>query len=162
SELFLTRISMVGMVVGVTVFLSGWQTVKALAFPLALLLLTIPLPAIVFNQVAFPLQLIASRVGESILGALAIPVLREGNVLVLATTSLEVAEACSGIRSLVSLLSVGVVLGYTADQRTWTRTLIAASAIPLAILTNGLRVAALGIAASRFGPAAAEGLLHTA
>lgn len=161
SELFLTRISMLGALTGVIAFLHGWRRVNALAFPLGLLLLMIPIPAIVFNQVALPLQLLASQVGEFVLAAFAIPVLREGNVLVLATTSLEVAEACSGIRSLVSLLFLGIMLGYFSDPRAWTRTLITLSTVPVAILTNGLRVAGTGIAANQFGPAAAEGLVHT-
>jgi exosortase len=120
----------------------------------------IPIPAIIFNQIAFPLQLFASRVGESALNAASIPVLREGNVLILAHTSLEVAEACSGIRSLVSLLTLSLVLGYFSDPRTWVRVVIALSAFPVAIVTNGARVAGTGIAAHRFGAAAAEGFLH--
>jgi exosortase len=160
SELFLTRISILGTLAGITLFLFGWERLRVLMFPLAFLLLMIPLPAIIFNQIAFPLQLFASSVGESALSSLGIPVLREGNVLVLANTSLEVVEACSGIRSLVSLLTLGVVLGYLSDSRQWVRTLIALSAIPVAIVANGLRVAGTGIAAQEIGPEAAEGFLH--
>ncbi len=86
--------------------------------------------------------------------------LREGNVLVLANTSLEVAEACSGIRSLVSLITLGLVFGYFADPRGWVRTLIVASTIPVAIVSNGARVAGTGILAHYWGPAAAEGFFH--
>jgi exosortase len=160
SELFLTRISIVGTVTGTVLFLFGWRRLLVLAFPIALLLLMIPLPAIIFNQIAFPLQLLASRVGESTLTAVEIPVLREGNVLVLANTTLEVAEACSGIRSLVSLLTLGIMYGYFTDQRLWMRTVIALSTIPIAIVTNGGRVAGTGIAAHRFGPEVAQGFLH--
>jgi len=160
SELFLTRVSILGMLAGIVLFLFGWARLRVLAFPLAFLLLMIPLPAIVFNQIAFPLQLLASRAGEFVLGSVDIPVLREGNVLVLANTSLEVAEACSGIRSLVSLLTLGIVFGYFADSRWWVRTLVALSTIPVAIVANGARVAGTGIAAHRFGPAAAEGFFH--
>jgi exosortase len=160
AELFLTRISIIGTLVGVVLFLYGWTALGVLAFPIAFLVLMIPLPAIIFNQIAFPLQLLASRVGESTLATFDIPVLREGNVLILANTSLEVAEACSGIRSLVSLLTLGVVFGYFADPRGWVRTAIALSTIPVAIVANAARVAGTGIAASRFGPEAAEGFLH--
>jgi exosortase len=160
AELFLTRISIVGTLTGIVLFLFGWARLRAIAFPLAFLVLMIPLPAIIFNQIAFPLQLLASRVGESALSSLDIPVLREGNVLVLANTSLEVAEACSGIRSLVSLLTLGIVFGYFADRRGWVRTILALSTIPTAIVANGARVAGTGIAAQRFGSAAAEGFLH--
>ena len=116
SELFLTRISILGTVVGVILFLFGWAHLRALAFPVAFLLLMIPIPAILFNQIAFPLQLLASQFGESAMGLANIPVLREGNVLILANTTLEVAEACSGIRSLVSLLTLAIVFGYFSDR----------------------------------------------
>jgi len=160
AELFGTRISIVGTLAGVVLFLFGWARLRVMAFPLAFLLLMIPLPAIVFNQVTFPLQLLASRVGEFALGSVDIPVLREGNVLVLANTTLEVAEACSGIRSLVSLLTLGIVYGYFADQRTWVRAVIACSTIPVAILTNGARVAGTGVAVHFVGPTAADGFIH--
>jgi exosortase len=160
SELFLTRISMLGALAGILLFLYGWETLRIALFPLAFMLLMVPLPAIVFNQVAFPLQLLASRAGEAALGSVDIPVLREGNVLVLANIKLEVAEACSGIRSLVSLLTLGVVLGYFSDERRWVRTAIALSSIPVAIVANAARVAGTGIAAHRFGAAAAQGFLH--
>ena len=160
SELFLTRISILGTVVGVILFLFGWAHLRALAFPVAFLLLMIPIPAILFNQIAFPLQLLASQFGESAMGLANVPVLREGNVLILANTTLEVAEACSGIRSLVSLLTLAIVFGYFSDPRGWVRTLLTLSAIPVAIVTNGFRVAGTGIAAHRFGAAAAEGFFH--
>jgi exosortase len=160
AELFITRLSLLGTATGIILFLFGWRRLSVLIFPLAFLLLMIPLPAILFNQIAFPLQLTASRVGEFVITAANVPVLREGNLLVLPNTTLEVAEACSGIRSLVSLLTLGITFGYFADSRAWVRTLIALSTIPVAILSNGLRVAGTGIAAHRFGPAAAEGFFH--
>jgi exosortase len=160
SELFLTRISILGTIVGITRFLGGWGYLRALVFPLAFLLLMIPIPSIIFNQIAFPLQLLASQFGESAMGFANVPVLREGNVLILANTTLEVAEACSGIRSLVSLLTLAIVLGYFSDPRGWVRTLVAFSSVPVAIVTNGFRVAGTGIAAHQFGAAAAEGFFH--
>lgn len=160
SELFLSRVSLLGVLAGGILFLLGWGHLRALAFPLAFLLLMIPIPAIIFNQIAFPLQLLASRAGEYAISAAEIPVLREGNVLVLANTTLEVAEACSGIRSLISLLTLGIVFGYFTDPRGWVRTAIALSTIPVAIISNGARVAGTGIAAHRWGPTVAEGFFH--
>jgi exosortase D (VPLPA-CTERM-specific) len=160
AELFLTRISMLGVLAGTVLFLSGWQTLRILAFPLAFLLLMIPLPAIVFNQIAFPLQLLASRFGELALTVAGVPVLREGNVITLSNTSLEVAEACSGIRSLVSLLTLAIVYGYVMDRRAWARIALALASIPVAIVANGARVAGTGIAAHYIGPQAAEGFFH--
>jgi len=161
AELFLSRVSLVASLAAVIVFVCGWTTLRILTFPVGFLLLMVPIPAIVFNQIAFPLQLFASRVGELTLSTLHIPVLREGNVIVLATTTLEVAEACSGIRSLISLLTLGIVLGHFADQRTWARVVIALATIPVAILANGLRIAGTGIAAAYFGAQAADGFFHT-
>jgi exosortase len=148
------------MLAGSVLFMLGWRHLRILLFPIAFLLLMIPIPSIIFNQIAFPLQLLASRFGEVAMGMANVPVLREGNVLILANTSLEVEQACSGIRSLVSLLTLAIVLGYFSDRRTWVRCVIAASAIPVAVITNGFRVAGTGIAAHSFGPEAAEGFFH--
>jgi len=161
AELFLSRISMLPVIAGIIVFVLGWRHLSALAFPLLFLLLMIPLPAIVFNQLAFPLQLLASQAGEVALRVLNIPILREGNVMILANTTLEVAEACSGIRSLISLLTLGIVYGYFIDSRMSVRVALAVATVPIAILTNAIRVAGTGAAAHYYGPAAAEGFTHT-
>jgi len=161
AELFLSRVSLVASLAAVIVFVCGWATLRILMFPVGFLLLMVPIPTIIFNQIAFPLQLFASRAGELALSTLRVPVLREGNIIVLATTTLEVAEACSGIRSLISLLTLGIVLGHFADQRTWARVVIALATIPVAIVANGLRIAGTGIAAAYIGPQAAEGFFHS-
>jgi exosortase len=161
AELFLTRVSFVGVLAGITLFVWGRDQFRILAFPIAFLLLMIPLPAIVFNQLAFPLQLLASRAGEAVIGLAGIPVLREGNVLQLPTRTLEIVEACSGIRSLVSLITLAVVLGYFTERRTGARVLIALAAIPIAILANAARVAGTGLASELISPAAADGFFHT-
>ena len=160
SELFLSRVSMIGVLAGAILFVGGWPLMKPLSFPIGLLLVTIPIPAIIFNQVAFPLQLLASRFGEGALGMAGVPVLREGNLLVLADITLEVAEACSGMRSLMSLLTVGILIGYFGDRRGSVRILISVATVPIAILTNAIRVAGTGIAAHYIGARAAEGFLH--
>ena len=160
AELFLTRVSLVGVIAGLVWFVWGRAYLRVLAFPIAFLLLMIPLPAIIFNQIAFPLQLLASRVGETAIAAVGIPVLREGNVLQLPGRTLEVAEACSGIRSLVSLLMVAIVLGYFTERPSGARVLIACAAIPIAIVANAVRVAGTGIASEWIGPAASEGFFH--
>jgi exosortase len=161
SELFLTRVSMIGVIAGATLFVWGWRHLRILAFPILFLLLMIPLPAIIFNQLAFPLQLFASRVGESVIATAGIPVLREGNVLHLPGNTLEVAEACSGIRSLVSLVMLGIVLGYFTGQRAGGRLLLALAAIPIAIVANAARVAGTALAAEWISPRAAQGFFHT-
>jgi exosortase len=160
AELFLTRVSLIGVLAGAVLFLYGWEHLRIVWFPLAFLVLMIPIPAIIFNQIAFPLQLLASRFGETVLQLFDIPVLREGNVITLANTQLEVAEACSGIRSLISLLTLGIVYGYFTDKRLPVRVLLAVATVPVAIIANGLRVAGTGIAAYRYGEQAAQGFFH--
>lgn len=160
SELFLSRVALLPVIAGIVLFLFGWRHLRVLAFPIAFLALMIPIPAIIFNQIAFPLQLLASRLGEWAISLAGIPVLREGNVLQLANTTLEVAEACSGIRSLVSLITLGIVYGYFMDPRIWVRCVIVASAVPVAIIANGARVAATGMAAHWIGADATQGFFH--
>lgn len=161
AERFLTRLSLLLVLSGGLAYVRGWRAVRVLAFPIAFLLLMIPIPAIVFNQIAFPLQLLASQAGEFMLSALRIPVLREGNLIILANTTLEVAEACSGIRSLVSLLTLGIIYGYFIDGRRGVRMAIALATVPIAILANAIRVAGTGAAAHFMGPETAEGFFHS-
>lgn len=160
SEFFLSRVAMIGTLAGMIVFLLGWAHLRALTFPLAFLLLMIPLPAILFNLIAMPLQLVASQVGAFVIASFGIPVIREGNIIVLAHRTLEVAEACSGIRSLVSLIAVALTFGYLADSRGWIRTLVVLSAVPVAIATNGARIAGTGIVAQWLGDQAGEKFFH--
>lgn len=160
SELFLTRVSMLGTLAGAILFLYGWNHLRILIFPIAFLILMIPIPAIIFNQIAFPLQLFASRFGETVLQIFQVPALREGNVIILANTSLEVAEACSGIRSLISLLALAIIYGYFIDPRIAVRLVLVAGAIPIAIVANGIRVAGTGIVAHFYGAQASQGFFH--
>jgi exosortase len=153
-------VSILGVLMGAILYVYGWRRLRVVMFPLAFMLLMIPLPQIIFNKIAFPLQLFASNVGESTIDAMGIPILREGNILILANAKLEVAEACSGIRSLVSLITLGLVFGYFVDPRPWVRIVIALSAIPVAILTNGMRVASAGVAAHNYGERGVEGIFH--
>jgi exosortase len=161
ADLFLTRMSLIGVIAGAVLFICGWRWLRLLAFPIAFLILAVPLPAVLFNQIAFPLQLVASRAGENVLTMAGVPVLREGNILVLPTTTLEVAQACSGIRSLISLLTLGVILGKIREPRRWARIVLALLAVPVAIAANAARVAGTGLLASYIGARAAEGFFHT-
>jgi exosortase len=161
AELFLSRVSMIGVIGSVVLFTTGWRFLRVLLFPLAFLLLMIPIPAIIFNEIAFPLQLFASRGAEVTLSTAHIPVLREGNIIVLANTTLEVAEACSGIRSLISLVTLAIIYGYFTEDRIWARVVLTLAAIPVAVAANAARVAGTGVAAHYYGPEAAEGFFHT-
>jgi exosortase len=160
SELFLSRISLLVVLAGCIVFLFGRQHLRTLAFPLGFLLLMIPLPTILFNQAAFPLQLFASGIGELALRTAGVPVVRDGNVLELAALRIEVVEACSGIRSFLSLLTLALVMGQfgrLSPRRIWA---LAAATVPVAVAANAARVAGTGLAAHAWGKTAAEGFLH--
>ncbi|HRS75357.1 MAG TPA: exosortase/archaeosortase family protein, partial [Anaerolineaceae bacterium] len=119
AELFLARTAFIISVIGVLLTLGGWGVLRRLAFPLFLLFFMVPIPAIIYNQITFPLQLFASQVADWTLSALGIPVLREGNILELASQRLNVVEACSGIRSLLSLSFLSLVYAYFFDGKVW-------------------------------------------
>lgn len=160
AELFTTRLSVLPLVAGLILFLAGWKFLRAVAFPLVFCAFMIPLPVIVYNQVTFPLQLFASRLASSWLDLVHVPVLRDGNILVMSNYSLEVVDACSGIRSLMTLLSLAVAFGYLGENRRWARYALVLLVVPSAILTNAIRIVVAGILVHRFGPESAEGFLH--
>jgi len=158
-ELFLARTAFVITVIGLVWTLGGTAILKKLAFPLFLLFFMIPIPAILYNRITFPLQLLASRLADEALTVLGVPVLREGNILTLPSGSLSVVEACSGIRSLLSLTFLSLVYGYFFEKKTWIRVTLFLSTIPIAIVANGSRVTVTGIM-SQIKPELAEGLFH--
>jgi exosortase len=160
-EFFLARSSFVFLLAGLIVAFLGWNYFKAFFFPWAFLFLMIPIPAIIFNHITFPLQLLASNFAASALQLCGIPVLREGNVIQLARTVLEVAEACSGIRSLLTLVTLAIIYGYFLETRLSRRIIFAVAAIPIAVVANGLRVFGTGLLAHYWSPEAAEGFFHT-
>lgn len=160
AELFTSRFSLLVLLAGMILFLSGWDALRIVSFPLGFLVMMVPIPAIVYNQITFPLQLLASRLASSLLELIGVPVLRDGNILILSNYSMEVAEACSGIRSLMSLLALAVAYGYLGEQRRWVRYVLVVLMVPIAIVTNAIRITGAGVLAHRFGPAAAEGFLH--
>jgi len=160
AELFISRLSLVILLAGMILFLSGWKLLRAVLFPLGFLMLMIPIPAIIYNQITFPLQFIASCFASLGLEAIRVPVLREGNVLVLPNYSLEVVEACSGIRSVMSLISLAVAYVYLAERRPWVQYGVVVLMVPIAVVTNAIRIAGAGVLAYNFGSAAAEGFMH--
>lgn len=160
AELFLQRSAFVGSVWGAVLYLGGWPFFRALTLPLLMLPLMVPLPAVIYNQVTFPLQLFASAVAEQTLSLLGIPVLRDGNVLELANQKLSVVEACSGIRSLLSLTFLSLVYGYMSEKSLAIRWAIFLASIPIAVAANSFRVSATGVI-SEYNPELAKGFLHT-
>jgi exosortase len=191
AELYAQRLSLVLMLAGITLYFWGFKLLRMALVPLALLLLAIPIPAIVFNKIAFPLQLFASRCAVWAMRVFDIPVLRQGNVIELMplgakeTKKLEVVEACSGIRSLMTLVTLAVVFAYfthpsdggTADKNGggsgggwlsqlkrysfWRSLIIVLSAVPIAILTNAMRVSGTGVLSRYYGTKVADGFFHS-
>ena len=160
TEYFTMRFSMLVVFGGVILFLLGKEFFKALLLPIAFLIFMIPIPSILMDRITFPMQLFASKVAANTLYLVGIPILREGNVMLLANTSLEVAEACSGIRSLISLLALSVVFAYLSQRVTWKRVVLVLSTFPIAIIANAARVSGTGILAHYYGDKVAQGFFH--
>lgn len=181
AELFTQRMSLVLMLAGIVVYFWGFRILKLTFVPLVLLALAIPIPIIVWNKIAFPLQIFASKTAVWSMRLFDISVLRAGNVIELLprgsieTKKLEVVEACSGIRSLMTLVTLAVVFAYVtypSDSGSgprpwwksygfWRATLLVVSAVPIAILTNALRVSGTGVLAHYYGTGVADGFFHS-
>lgn len=194
AELYLQRTSLVLILAGTILYFWGFSLLRLLLVPLFLLLLAIPIPAIIFNKIAFPLQLFASRCAVWAMTVFDIPVLRQGNVIELMplgareTKKLEVVEACSGIRSLMTLVTLAVVFAYFTHPRHddhvnpgdenasdsvsaglsrlksygfWRSVVIVLSAVPIAIFTNALRVSGTGVLSRYYGTRVADGFFHS-
>jgi exosortase len=159
-DLFTARISFVFLLAGLIWTLFGSVMLRELRFPLLVLVLAIPFPTILFNQVTFPLQLFASRIASDILPVLGVPVLLEGNVIQLPVMKLEVAEACSGIRSLMSLFTLAVFYGYFLERTTSRRWILALAAIPIAVTANVFRIVGTGLCVQYWDPEKALGFFH--
>ena len=161
AELFLSRISLPLLIAGLVISFRGWRLFRAVLFPWAFLILMIPIPAIVFTQITFPLQILASKVAALLLPIAGVPVLREGNVIYLPALPLEIAEACSGIRSLLSLGALAIIYGYLSETRVWVRVVLALASIPIAVAANSLRIVGTGLLVQYWDPDKAEGFFHT-
>jgi len=160
AELFLSRVSLVILLAGLVLCFGGSQLVKELRFVLLVLLLAIPIPSILFNQITFPLQILASKLASALLVLFGVPVLREGNIIQLASMKLEVAEACSGIRSLMSLFTLSIFYGYFLEKNFLQRTALALSSIPIAIAANAVRILGTGLCVQYWNPDKAMGFFH--
>jgi exosortase len=158
-EHFLSRSALIVTLTGAVLLLGGTPLVRKLAFPLFLLCFMVPLPTLIFNSITFPLQIIASQLADAALKVLDIPVLREGNILELPNQRLSVVEACSGIRSLLSLTFLSLVYGYFFEKKMWIRVSLFIATVPIAIIANGSRVTITGIL-TQIKPEFAEGFFH--
>ena len=178
AELFTQRISLVLMLAGIIIYFFGANILKILVVPFALLLLAIPIPQIIFNKIAFPLQIWASQMAVWGIRLFEVASVRKGNVIEILPNgatqiiALEVVEACSGIRSLMTLITLALVLGYFTREKSnennpfwknpdvWRTVVLMLSAIPIAIFTNAARVTATGVLSFYYGKQATESFWH--
>ena len=155
-----SRLMIVTGLIGLVLFNFGKRFFALIAFPLCYLIFIVPVPVSIYSLLAFPLQLFASQISAFLIAGSGIPVLREGNMLYFAQTQLEVAEACSGLRSMTSFIMLSCLFGYMMKAGWGRRITIFLSAIPLALLANIVRVTGTGILAHFIGGKAAQGFLH--
>lgn len=161
ADIFLTRVSSIVVVAGLVQLLLGSRALRVALAPLTFMLFAVPPPTLIVNAVTLPLQLVASRIAEASLMAGGIPVYRDGNLLTLPSVTLEVADACSGLRSLISLVAIAAVVAWAEHRNPGRRAAVIAGAVPIAIVMNGLRIAATGAACEGWSPRAAAGVWHT-
>ena len=157
---FISRLMIIFSLIGLLTYTLGEKIVKILAFPLFFLLFIVPVPDSILNLVAFPLQLLATNISYSIISALSIPVHQEGNILYFAQAHIEIVEACSGIRSIISLTMLSVILAFLSNNGFVTRFILILSAIPLALIANIIRITSSGILAHFWGQDAIQGVYH--
>ena len=160
SEFFLQRTSLLPVLFGLVLFLLGSCYAKKLLFPIAYLIFMIPLPAIIWNKIAFPMQLFSTSLTERVVQTIGIPVLREGNILHLTQTTLEVVDACSGLRSLMTMFALSAALAWFGTYSTTKKWFLFAMAAPIAIFANIIRLTATALLASKYGGEVAQGFLH--
>lgn len=160
AELFTTRFSFVLLLASTVLLVGGWRRLRALRFPLCFLLLMIPWPTVTYIQTTLPLEFLSSKLAAAALRVVHIPVFREGNLLVLSNYTLQVAEACSGIRSLVSLITVAVAYSYLMEKKVSIRVALVVLMVPIAVVSNAFRIFGTGVLTTEISPSLAHGFFH--
>lgn len=160
SEYFLQGASMIPVLLGISMLFWGPAVTGKMLVPIVYLIFMIPLPAIIWNQLAFPLALMASKVAAQTIDLMGLVILREGNILYLPNVTLQVEEACSGLRSLTTLFALSALVAYLCQLRQLSKWIIFLAAVPIAMVGNVLRLIATSVLARYFGPGMAEGFIH--
>lgn len=159
-ELFTSRVSLLVLLAGLIILFRGWDFFRAVFFPWAFLFLMIPLPKLILQEVTFPLQLLASQLATDLLRGVGVVVNLQGNVINLPNETLNVAEACSGLRSLLSLVTLAIIYGYLMERRNWVRIALVCAAVPIAVSANVFRIFVTGLIVQYWTPEKAEGFYH--
>ena len=152
ADIFLPRLSLLILLAGLIILFQGWTFFRAVLFPWAVLILMVPIPSLIISRVTFPLQLLASKLSTALLELVGVPVLRNGNVIELPRMNLNVVEACSGIRSLLTLVTLAIIYGYLMETRKWVRVVLALSAVPIAVAANSFRIFGTGLVVQYWDP----------
>ena len=160
AELFTMRFSMILVILSISVYFAGWKFTKTIFYPVAYLIFMIPIPAIIWNKIAFPLKIFATKMAVGVIHYFEIPAYREGNIIQLTNTTLEVVDACSGLRSLMSLLALSAAFALVSNHTRISKLILFLFAIPIAIFTNIVRLSSTAVLARHFGPQVAQGFLH--
>jgi exosortase len=160
AENYISRVSLLIVIAGLVINFYGWSHFRIALFAWLVLFLMIPLPAIIANRIVLPLQFLSSALATGFMDLCGIPVYREGNIIFLPSLTLEVAEACSGIRSLMAMITLAVAYGYLLESKPWRRVVLVLSAIPIAVVANSLRIMASGVLGQYWGRDKAEGFFH--
>lgn len=160
SEFFTMRVSFIVVLFGLLLFTMGTEITKKNLFPICFLVFMIPLPYVLYNDISLPLRLLTVSFSTKFLSLIGIPFVREGNIIHLTQTSLHVIDACSGLRSIISLLALAVLFAHLTQNATWRKLLLAFLAIPIAVISNFLRITATAVTVHLHGPKLAEGVLH--
>jgi exosortase len=161
AENFIAHSSLLVLLCGITLYLFGTEVFRLVAFPIGWLLLMIPVPAIILYSITFPLKLLSSKLALDILDLLHVPAVSEGNVLYLANFTAGVAEACSGIWSLISMITFAILMGHLLRMSWRLRTTLVLAAVGIALGMNAARIAGTGLIGNYFGAHLAEGFFHT-
>ena len=160
GEFFTLYISFWFVIVGLLWLHVGWKKIRIMTFPLFVSLFLFPLPHFINTKLTFNLKLISSEIGVKMIHFLGMSAYREGNIIDLGFTQLQVVDACSGLRYLIPLFLMGILMAYFYRAALWKRLIIVFSTIPLSIITNSLRITLTAILYPSLGPAAAEGFFH--
>ncbi len=160
SELFTSRLSLALFIMGAVILLAGPGLVKILAAESVLMFLMIPLPYIIYYRLTFPLQLLSARLSALILKGLQLSVIRKGNIIILPKYTLEVVAACSGLRSLLTMVTLGVIMAAASSYSAGRKILLVACSVPVAVAANTFRLVVTALGAQLAGPAFADGVLH--